>query len=65
LLIHRAENEIKLAGMIFTLSEKPSIQRETFLINEPETYYSAVISHCYYSIFYAAKAYLLTKGIRL
>lgn len=31
---------------------------------EGDTYYSAVISHAYYSIFYAAKAYLLTKGVK-
>lgn len=65
LLIHRAENEIKLAGMIFTLSEKPALQSETFSINEPETYYSAVITHCYYSIFYGAKAFLLTRGMKV
>jgi uncharacterized protein (UPF0332 family) len=29
-----------------------------------DTYYSATISHAYYSIFYAAKAYLLLKGIK-
>ena len=35
----------------------------TFGIKE-DTYYSAVISHSYYSIFYAAKAYLLLKGVK-
>ncbi|MGE0792886.1 MAG: HEPN domain-containing protein [Candidatus Woesearchaeota archaeon] len=29
-----------------------------------DTYYSAVISHTYYSIFYATKAYLLSKNIK-
>ena len=33
-----------------------------FKVNEPETYFSAVIAHCYYSIFYGAKAYLAKKG---
>ncbi len=28
------------------------------------TFYSSVISHSYYAIFYAAKAMLLTKGIK-
>ncbi len=65
LYIHRAENEIKLAGIIFTISEEPSIQKETFEVNEPETYYSAVIAHSYYSIFYGAKAYLAKKGIEV
>jgi uncharacterized protein (UPF0332 family) len=29
-----------------------------------DTYYSAAISHAYYSIFYSAKAYLMLKGIK-
>ncbi len=33
-------------------------------IEEPETYYSSVISHAYYCIFYSAKAYLAKKGIK-
>lgn len=65
LYIHRAENEIKLAGIIFAISEEPNIQKETFEINDPETYYSAVIAHSYYSIFYGAKAYLAKKGIEI
>src|SRR4030067_35251 len=65
LYIHRAENEIKLAEIIFVVSEAPDIQRETFKVNEPETYFSAVIAHSYYSIFYGAKAYLSTKGIKI
>ena len=63
LYIHRAENEIKLAEIIFVISEEPAIQKETFKVKEPETYFSAVISHSYYSIFYAAKAYLAKKGV--
>ena len=31
----------------------------------PETYYSAVIAHSYYSIFYGAKAYLAKKGVEV
>lgn len=65
LYIHRSENEIKLAGIIFAISEEPNIQKETFKINEPETYYSAVIAHGYYSIFYGTKAYLAKKGIKI
>ena len=65
LYIHRAENEIKLAGIIFAMSEEPGIQKETFKVNDPETYYSAVIAHSYYSIFYGAKAYLAKKGIEV
>jgi uncharacterized protein (UPF0332 family) len=64
LFIHRAENEIKLALIILKISEEVILQKEIFSINEPETYYSAVISHSYYSIFYSAKAYLSFKGIK-
>ncbi|MFH2020405.1 MAG: hypothetical protein ABIJ34_03260 [archaeon] len=62
LYIYRSENEIKLAEIIFKISEKPLLQKEIFEVNEPETYYSAVIAHSYYSIFYGAKAYLSVKG---
>ncbi len=41
------------------------MQTESFDVKDPETYYSAVISHCYYSVFYAAKAYLIKKGIKV
>ncbi|MBU1199803.1 MAG: HEPN domain-containing protein [Nanoarchaeota archaeon] len=63
--IQRAENEIKLAEIIFVMSEKSELQTEYFDVKDPETYYSAVISHCYYAIFYAAKAYLIKKKIRV
>jgi uncharacterized protein (UPF0332 family) len=63
LYIHRAENEIKLAEIIFVISEKPILQKETFNINDPETYFSSVIAHSYYSIFYSAKAYLAKKEV--
>jgi len=36
-----------------------------FEIREPETYYSGVISHSYYAIFYAAKEYLHKKGVTI
>ena len=65
LYIYRAENEIKLAEIIFVISEEPNIQKETFKVNDPETYYSAVIAHSYYSIFYGAKAYLAKKGVEV
>jgi uncharacterized protein (UPF0332 family) len=65
LCINRAENELKLSGIIFAISEDLKIQTDTFDIKDPETYYSSVISHCYYCIFYSAKAYLLNKGIRI
>ena len=62
LYLERAENEFRLSKVMFNLSEieKIKIQLEA---NPKDTFYSAVISHCYYSIFYCAKGILLTKGI--
>lgn len=65
LYLERAENELKLADILFSLSATPNIQKEIFNIKDPETYYSAVISHSYYTIFYATKAYLSKKGIKV
>ncbi|MEK6860228.1 MAG: HEPN domain-containing protein [Nanoarchaeota archaeon] len=64
LYLQRANNELKLAEIILALSKDVKIQSEVFKITEPETYYSAVISHAYYCIFYSAKAYLFRNGIR-
>lgn len=59
----RAQNELNLSMMIMRISDDKDMQLETFGMKE-DTYYSATISHAYYSIFYAAKAYLLLKGIK-
>lgn len=61
--LSRAENELNPSMMIMRLSENSEIQVSVFGMKE-DTYYSAAISHAYYSIFYAAKAYLLLKGIK-
>lgn len=61
--IKRAENEINLSKIIMRVSESDDIQRDIFGIPH-DTYFSAVISHSYYSIFYMAKAYLTTKNIK-
>ena len=63
LYIKRSENELKLASIIYKISKNPKIQRDTFDMADPETYYSATIAHSYYSIFYMARAYLSIKGI--
>ena len=62
LFIERASNELRLAKAIFELSstEKTKIQLGA---NPDDTFYSAVISHCYYCIFYSAKAILLSANI--
>ena len=59
----RAENELRLANALFNLSKNPEAKTELGA-NEDDTFYSAAISHAYYSIFYIAKALLLTKNIR-
>ncbi|MBU4502498.1 MAG: hypothetical protein KKA79_07915 [Nanoarchaeota archaeon] len=63
LYLERSENELKLARIIFKISNNNKIQLNVFNIAEPETYYSSVISHSYFSIFYSAKAYLTKKRI--
>lgn len=62
LYLERAENEFRLGKSMFNLSgtEKIKVQLEA---NPKDTFYSAVISHCYYAIFFCAKAILLTKKI--
>lgn len=62
--LERAENELELAKVVFRITDDKRIQEEVFSIRQPLTFFSAVISHSYYCIFYAAKAYLLSKGIR-
>ncbi len=63
LYLDRAENELELAKVIFRLTEEKDLQRDVFHVDHPLSFFSAVISHSYYCIFYAAKAYLLKKGI--
>ena len=63
IFLKRANNEILAAESLKKLSEETKYKEE-FNIPQETTFYSAVISHSYYSIFYAAKAILLTKNIR-
>src|SRR3989344_2217089 len=63
LYLERAENEIRLADIIMQLSINPDLQVKIFEEGKTDTFFSAVISHAYYSIFYTAKAYLMMKGI--
>ena len=58
----RAENELVIAEKLKEMSEDDKV-REFMQIQHDMTFYSAVISHAYYSIFYGAKAILLTKSI--
>jgi uncharacterized protein (UPF0332 family) len=61
--LERALNELNLSLIIMKLSDDKEIQVSIFSMKE-DTYYSATITHAYYCIFYAAKSYLLLKGIK-
>jgi len=64
LYLEKAENELVLAESLFKISSD-NFMKEKLEINFKETFYSAVISHSYYSIFYCARAYLLSKNVKL
>ena len=64
LYLQRAKNELELSKVIFKVTNDEKLQREVFNIDNTLTFYSAVISHSYYCIFYSAKALLLTKSIK-
>ncbi len=63
LFIKRAENEIVIAEKLREMSENEEA-RDFLQIPQDMIFYSAVISHAYYAIFYSAKAVLLAKGIK-
>ena len=60
--LDRSNNEIMIAESLKRLTEQEG-DKENFDLPEDISFYSAVISHSYYAIFYAAKALLLTKKI--
>jgi len=61
--LERSLNELSQAKLLFAISDNIEKKQE-FQIEEETTFYSGAISHAYYSIFYAAKAILLTKNIK-
>ncbi len=61
--LERANNEIFAAESLKRLSEEAK-SKEDFKLPKNITFYSSVISHSYYAIFYSAKAILLTKDIK-
>ena len=63
IFLERADNEILAAESLKKLSEEPDIKKE-FKLSSKITFYSAVISHSYYAIFYSAKAMLMVKNIK-
>ncbi|MBU3896678.1 MAG: HEPN domain-containing protein [Nanoarchaeota archaeon] len=64
LYLQRAENELVTAQILFDISSSSILQKEQFKLEKDFTFYSAVISHSYYCIFYSAKAILIKDGVR-
>lgn len=62
LYLERAENEIILAKANFELSIENKV-KTILKVPLSKTFFNDVISEAYYSIFYSAKAYLLSQGI--
>ena len=60
----KTQNELNLTQIIYQLSSSPDKQKEFDNITKVDSYYSAVITHAHYVIFYTAKAYLEKKGIK-
>jgi uncharacterized protein (UPF0332 family) len=60
--LERAENELIIAKANFELSINKDI-KDKLNIAIGKTFFNDVISEAYYSIFYSAKAYLLSRGI--
>ena len=61
--LERADNEIFAAESLKRLSEEQK-DKENFNLPSDTTFYSSVISHSYYAIFYSSKALLLTKNVK-
>jgi uncharacterized protein (UPF0332 family) len=59
--LKRARTELDSAILLFETSGNSILNQ--FNIDSNNTFYSGVISHAYYSIFYCAKAMLLSKNI--
>lgn len=58
----RAKTELETAEILEKISENKDT-KQNFDISPDATYYSGVISHAYYAIFYSAKAMLLSKNL--
>jgi len=64
LFMDGAQNSIFASQALKKISEDDSLKK-TFGFTNAVSFYSSVISHSYYAIFYAAKAYLLSRSIPL
>ncbi|MBS3140637.1 hypothetical protein J4405_00660 [Candidatus Woesearchaeota archaeon] len=63
LYLIRAEDEFLLAEKDFQMSTDEKIKEILGILKE-KTFFYSTITHAYYSIFYAAKSYLLSKNIK-
>lgn len=61
--LERAENELVLANANFSLSTEKEIKFKLG-ISLNKTFFNNVISESYYAIFYSAKAFLISLGIK-
>lgn len=62
MFVKRAKTEIDSANLLFIVSNNNELKNQMNIEND-STFYSGVIAHAYYSIFYCVKAMLLTKQI--
>ncbi len=63
LYLQRAEDEFLLSENDMKISINIRL-KEILGIPKEKTFFNSVITHAYYSIFYCAKSYLLSKGIK-
>jgi uncharacterized protein (UPF0332 family) len=63
LYLHRAETELVTSEILQEISQNEKLQ-EQFKLEKQFTFYSAVIAHAYYAIFYSAKAILAKENIK-
>ena len=61
--LERGDNELAIAQVLQRISQEDEA-KNYFDLRGNTTFYSAVISHAYYSIFFLTKALLLTKNIK-
>ena len=64
LYLQRAENELIGAEIFLKISNNPELQKGQFKLEKDFTFYSLVIGHSYYCIFYCAKAILIENGVK-
>ena len=62
MFLKRARSEIDTAEILFLVSKNKE-QKNSLNISEESTFYSGVIYHAYYAIFYCAKALLDRKSV--